>query len=335
MKKKLAQVLAGAMAASILISGCGVQWSMKDDAASEESGEEENMGGCMYVVEDDSEEDASSEESTEDSDDEAFLDFEELGIEKYEYPDEFVMGDNLKAAIEELALMKDEFHAETEVYKDYWEESFIHSYLKNSWFTFDYLAEDEDGLLTKEQVEYVNYSLTGMEYSFDSLKDNDTVDTSEASSGFGWGELTDYTYEGKQDFITVTANFTYQSAEMELNYVLTVELVKNVYSCFDGYSIISLTKAENFAEADGQEHQFYAYFVPDYVTDDGYYAFEYSGTAEDLAYSHFVYVSLTDEQLALVESDEGAKYLITFVFSEGMSEPIEKVEAFSVELATK
>ena len=40
---------------------------------------------------------------------EKFVDYEALGIQEYEYPPEFSMGDNLETAITELALSFDNF----------------------------------------------------------------------------------------------------------------------------------------------------------------------------------------------------------------------------------
>jgi hypothetical protein len=184
------------------------------------------------------------------------FDFDALQIGEYEYPAEFELTDTMKEAIALLAGSYDNYSAEM-VYEDYWQEYFISHYLTNSHYTFTYLmfaAEMSDDKLTKEQVEYMNYALTGQKIDFDL---DEPVDVSDASYFDGEQYLGKYTYEVSGDTVTVkadlyTSHTTFDGEDVVVAddiIPIKVKLKKNPYSCFDGYSIISIKREELLEES--------------------------------------------------------------------------------------
>ena len=112
----------------------------------------------------------------------------EIEVADYIYPDEFELTDGLKGAIEQLALWwrGDGFEAEEAVQEDTWQDFVIGTYLQNNWDGYDYLKYimyQQDGIATKEQVEYIQYSLTGIKVDFTDLGENDTINRYENVRG--------------------------------------------------------------------------------------------------------------------------------------------------------
>lgn len=78
---------------------------------------------------------------------------------------EFTLGQNIEGVLVQLGLCYDDFNAEV-VNGDSWGEQFISDFLLNSRYSFDYLDEiinANDGLITKDQAEYMQYSLSGIQ----------------------------------------------------------------------------------------------------------------------------------------------------------------------------
>lgn len=158
---------------------------------------------------------------------------------------EFTLGQNIEGVLVQLGLCYDDFNAEV-VNGDSWGEQFISDFLLNSRYSFDYLDEiinANDGLITKDQAEYMQYSLTGIQKDLP-IEEGDTLDTANASSGYSFGRIADYDYEINADEIKVTADFEVGfdgSEEYTKQYRLSAVLVSNPESCFDGYCVKSLT----------------------------------------------------------------------------------------------
>ena len=157
----------------------------------------------------------------------------------------FILSQNIEGALVQLGLCYDDFDAEV-VNGDSWGEQFISDFLLNSRYSFDYLDEiidANDGLITKEQAEYMQYSLTGIQKDLP-IAEGETLDTANASSGYSFGRIADYDYEINADEIKVTADFEVGfdgSEEYTKQYRLSAVLVSDPESCFDGYCVKSLT----------------------------------------------------------------------------------------------
>ncbi len=176
--------------------------------------------------------------------DERFIDYEALGIKEYEYPSEFSMGDNLKTAIAQLALRYESFDRDTPKTGG-WKEDFIASFIQNSRLTFDYLdlvSDKNNGQISIDELNYIQYSLTNTELDFSSDIDG-SINRYEAASPFNYGSISGYDYKDADSGVLITADLEvgYDGAESTQKYEITAELVRNPYSCFDGYSVAAFS----------------------------------------------------------------------------------------------
>ena len=172
------------------------------------------------------------------------INYQELGIQKQEYPSEFSMGENLKTAITQLALSYDHFGKDS-VSSESWKEIFIARFIQNSRASFDYLdriSDENDGKISVDQLNYIQYSLTNTEVDFSS-ETGDSVNRYDAASALNYGWISGYSYEETKDGVIVTADFEvgYDGTDSTQKRQITVELIKNPYSCFDGYSVITIS----------------------------------------------------------------------------------------------
>lgn len=276
--------------------------------------------------------------SSDDRDSSQLFDYEQLGVSEYEYPSEFELKDDLREAIIQLGLHYEDF-GEDVISKSSWEDEFTSMMILNSRCSFGYLdeiTEENHGLVTKNQAEYIQYSLTDVRLDF-SMKEEDVLDLSEASSGYGFGDILSYDFQEKEAGINLTAVLGVGqdgSDEYIKQMKLNVELVKNPYSCFDGYSIKSLT-AENitpFIEEDGLEHTFYG--SDTYFEEEAVFALEFAYAEDDLNYGQFVYIDLSgNEELAdYVRENAGSDFKVTYRLDDSNLSLIEEVVPMKIEV---
>lgn len=172
--------------------------------------------------------------------------FSDLKVEKKQFGNEFELNDNLRRLIENIVVCHDEFDEDTDIDTSF-QEHFVNHYLKNTCFEFDYLlnAYKSTGRLSRRQIEYIYWSMTAKYTVFDAITEG-TVDITDTSSGYSLGELTDYDY-------TTSKNEIHLNGVVEITtagyigrriYEFSATLSKNPYSCFDGYSITSITIEE-------------------------------------------------------------------------------------------
>ncbi len=179
---------------------------------------------------------------------------EKSGITQYEYPEEFSMGENLKMAITQLALAYDHFDAASISDKG-WKEIFVARFIQNSRASFDYLdllSEKTGGQIDMEELYYIHYSLTGVELDFYSYTD-DSLDRYDTASSFNYASISEWNYRDGEDGGTLTIDFEigFDGSDRVRKRKLTVSLKRNPYSCFDGYSIISIA-SEAAVDAAGE-----------------------------------------------------------------------------------
>ena len=253
---------------------------------------------------------------------EKFVDYEALGIKEYEYPPEFSMGDNLETAITRLALSFDNFD-EDSVHSEWWEKSFIGNFIQNSRLSFDYLemtAEKNNGWIGVDELNYMHYSLTNVELDFSSYADA-PVNRYDSSSRVSSGLITGWDYEYTDDGVIVTADFEVEASGSNAMWEkeLTVSLVKNPYSCFDGYSIVSLSSEDIPLSVESGEYVFYGTDMTEEDEEkDGIHVFEFEYAEDNLRYGHFVCVDLTGlpEMIDFVSQNSGT-LKVTFFLEEG------------------
>lgn len=239
---------------------------------------------------------------------------------EYEYPSEFSMGDNLKTAITQIALSYDNFD-QTSADSEWWKEWFVASFIQNSRSSFDYLdmiSDKNNGEISAEELNYIHYSLTNVEVDFSSYADG-TVNRYDASSALNYGEITDWDYEDTEDGVIVTAvlEVGVEGVSAVWERELTVNLVRNPNSCFDGYSVVSLS-SRDITSNSGQEGGTYVFYGTDMMEEDnGVFAFEFLYSEDNLGYGHFVYADMTElpELAELVRQNAGSDFKVTFLLS--------------------
>lgn len=255
---------------------------------------------------------------------------------------EFVMGENLSGAITELALLYDEFD-KAALQEESYPELFLSAFCQNSRFTFDYLAnlmEKGDGILSKEQVEYIQYSLTGENVDFTDYVGEEGIDIYQSTSRLLFGEIVSYKGEVSGKEATVEAVFEFRNmhdieAERPTKvYELTVTLEKNEDSCFDGYSIKSLSKKDvtPVESGDGKEHVFYGMDMG--IEENGVFIFECFGSADEVSYGTHVEVDLSENPALaeMIRENPGEEFEVTYIWESTMTEPITSVVPIDIKL---
>lgn len=258
------------------------------------------------------------------------VDHELLGIEEYRYPSEFSMGDNLKTAITQLALSYNHFDKDS-VSSGNWKEIFVARFIQNSRSSFDYLdtiSEKNNGKISVDELNYIQYSLTGIELDFSSYADG-FVDRYDDASALNYGFISGYDYEYTDNGVIVTADFEvgFDGMSRTQKSEITVELVKNPYSCFDGYSVVTVSSREvaSSLEPDNSAHVFGGIDMME--ENEGVFPFEFLYSEDDLGYEHFVYVDMTElpELADFVRKNAGKHFRVTFIWEEGNADAIGRV----------
>ncbi|WP_026517607.1 hypothetical protein [Butyrivibrio sp. MC2021] len=248
--------------ATIALSGCGEKAPVNSDLTAESSSIEATTESASQTASSDATEstsastEASVEAKTEpdydiplmnDLGETAYL--EKVGAKKYDYTEAFELTDDLRGTIETLFLVVGRYDSESLVKKADWKDIFVDRFLKNSWYSCSYLSNiyDGDSLMDKDQIEYFQYSITGKYVEFPEYA-NSPLDTAEASSGFNTANIIDYEVAESGDEIHLSANVGMCEGikeDYDYTYKMDVVLVKNPYSCFNGYNIVSLDYEEN------------------------------------------------------------------------------------------
>lgn len=268
------------------------------------------------------------------------FDYESLGVNQYVYNSEFELGKDLKNAIAELACCYDEFD-ENVVHDETWKKIFLTRFIQNSRYSFDYLdkqAEKGNGFITREQVEYIQYSLTNEKIDFSDCVEKE-VDTQDATSGMNFGNIINYEYESHDEEIVLSADMQLQSdgTNNVKEKKVTVYLIKNPYSCFDGYSIKQLVSedvTENI-KGDGEEHTFYASDTG--AEEENVFALEFLYAEDNLQYGHFVYVDLSEnKKLAeYIRNNSGSDFKVTYILNDTQDDVIERVTPTEIVVHTE
>lgn len=138
----------------------------------------------------------------------------------------------------------------------------------------------------------------------------------------------------------VTADFEvgYDGTASAQKRELTVELVKNPYSCFDGYSVVSISTEVIMTSCAMQEGSTYVFYGTDTMEEDqGVFPFEFAHSEGDLLYGHFVYVDMTQapELAEFVKENAGGDFKITFIWNGEEMERIERVMPVDITLDDK
>ena len=259
-------------------------------------------------------------------------------IQEYQYPDKFSMGDDLRDAIESVVYADSEYQPEdTESYKT----SFIRTYCQNTRYTNSYLEkirQMQDGIMTADDVSYMQYSMTGKEMDFtdivpaEGIDINRTVSYTESDGVMDSYEVISET----DDEITITADITrtFDGSTVEQELKAEVVLVKNAYSCFDGYSIKTVSSSDVTPPAAiaKTEMSFSGYCLG--KNEDGTYTFGELESEGVVPLASYVAVDLSENPgfETLVSDNPDAQFIVTFDYDVSMGAKIEKVKAQNLEI---
>lgn len=255
----------------------------------------------------------------------------------------FVLGENLNGAITELALRYDEFD-ESSTKEEFYPETFIAAFCQNSRFTFDYLRdimENSDGVLSKEQVEYIQYSLTGEKIDLTGYVGEEGVDIYQSTSGLGLGQIVSYESEGNGKEVNLVISFEFrnihdiESEKPTKVYELSVVLKKNEDSCFDGYSIKSMSKKDvtPVVQGDGEEHVFYGLDMG--IEENGVFILECFGGTGEVAYGTHVEVDLSENPALaeVIRENPGEEFEVTYIWENTQAEPVTSVIPIDIKVS--
>lgn len=268
-------------------------------------------------------------------DTEEIIDYEALGIQEYEYPSQFIMGDNLKTAITQLALSYEDFGKDS-VDSGNWKEIFISRFIQNSRMSFDYLeavSDQNNGMINADELNYIQYSLTGIELDFSSYEGG-FVNRYDAASSYNYGRVSGYDSVDTDNGVIVTADFEvgFDGTASTQEYELTINLVKNPYSCFDGYSVVSVS-SRNVTPNIEQDDCVHVFYGTDMMEEnDGVFPFEFMYSEDGLPYGHFVYVDMTElpELADFVRQNAGSDFKVMFMLSGKEADTVEHVVPIDV-----
>ena len=175
------------------------------------------------------------------------FDYDALGVQEYQYPSTFELSDDLSGAIALLAQSYNDYNSDVPRSSE-WQEFFTSHYLMNSHYSFGYLnfvCEQNSNKISEAQAEYMSYALTGVKSDFTF---NESLDYNNASSFYNDVFFDRYTFEQTTSGVLVHAVITQESKTFngddvviaDNSYSFDINLVKNPYSCFSGYSISSI-----------------------------------------------------------------------------------------------
>lgn len=265
------------------------------------------------------------------------FDYESLGVSEYFYPNSFELDSNLKSAIEVLAAEEEHF-SEVTIADEEWRDDFLRFFIYSDYDGPEYeknINKDSDGEMTCEQVEYIQYSLTGSYCSYEDLFE--TVDSKERRySPRKSVIINQYEYEIDGDEVLLHAEGDMSSKGNSHTNKCSLEcrLIPNRYSCFDGYSIVGLDIEANqqTQSDDGNKHEIIWYCTGEDVADNLING-EFYKSSDTLSYNMFVALEVSEDQKKFILENAPADFVIIYEFTgEDMPYPISKITPCSIEV---
>lgn len=266
--------------------------------------------------------------------------FSQLAIEKQDYPKRFTLNHNLQNLIENIVVLNNEYN-ETTVCDEELQKYFIDRYLKNTEISCDYILEnyEKTGKLTRQQVEYIQWSMTGKYVSFENIA-CDLVNIRETSSGWSYGELKNYSYELKDETVNINGIVTTKTVGYlgEQVYEFDASLEENPYSCFDGYSIksISIKDVTPVIKPDYKVHEVVGSLIEENIT-DGKVLIEVYDSKDDLSYDHCITLNLlsNEELQKFVLENKDKDLVIRYVLDKEQGACITEITPIDIELKSE
>lgn len=266
--------------------------------------------------------------------------FANLQIKPVNHDELFDMDDDLQHLFENIVVLQDAYdNVDTLTKKE--QERFIKGYLQNSVFSFDYLEKNcnVELNLTRQQIEYIQWSMTGNYVKFDSIGTG-TVNIGETSSGWSTGELKNYSYELKDETVNINGIVTTKTVGYlgEQVYEFDASLEENPYSCFDGYSIksISIKDVTPVIKPDYKVHEVVGSLIEENIT-DGKVLIEVHDSKDNLSYDHCITLNLlsNEELQKLVLENKDKELVIRYVLDKEQGACITEITPIDIELKSE
>lgn len=167
-----------------------------------------------------------------------------FGMYQYRQSQKIVLGEDMKAAVTEIVMSYEDFDSVKIAEDKTWKEYFTSTFIQNSRFSFEYLreaAKKNNGIISAKDVNYMQKSLTGEDIDFSDIV-GEGIDSKASSSKINRGILEIDENEPVMDGGVLKGTIDVESEPSgEGNIVekrkVSVYLVKNPESCFDGLSI--------------------------------------------------------------------------------------------------
>ena len=190
-------------------------------------------------------ESGASSEASSAYEEEAPFDYLAMDIYEHKYPDQFEMDDDLNQAIWSYVYMRYlAYENNSDSLNDYtsinYKKVFQLFFISNALMHNSYIAGISlrgDGIIDQTKAEYIQYSLTGKYVSFGDIMENTEFHLSDQFQVIRIRETEIVNQKEEGDKIVLDVHLVTGSDD-GIN--ATVELKKNPYSCFGGYSITNV-----------------------------------------------------------------------------------------------
>lgn len=232
------------------------------------------------------------------------FDLKALGVKPRTYDttaDTFELSENMQETIANMCAVYGSWNSGDVAEQEDWKDVFVQRFLLNSWYSPEFI-KDKD-VITKEEAEYIQYSLTGERLHL-AMGDDEVIDRSEASSPFNETYMGSYTVSESDKGYVIDAEIItkvkYLNVDGEVDVKediseVSVLLKENPISCFDGYSIESIKNlTEKYSEEDMLEAIYKIYGEPNppfycrltEIDEDGMYIFWYYEEVDNVVEQH-------------------------------------------------
>ena len=181
--------------------------------------------------------------------------------------------------------------------------------------------------------------LTGEFVDFQNFVPIEGIDRHQNTHGLGFGRIISYDAEVCGDEVKLIADFerVRDYSEITKLYELCIILIKNPESCFDGYSIKSLTSKDITPSiyGDNKEHTFEGCYLADEDgEDDAIFTFENPNGKDDIIYDLYITVDLSDNPTLadFVRQNPWENFDVTYFLDESMTQPVYEVVPTDIKL---
>lgn len=173
--------------------------------------------------------------------------FSKLNVKSVKYKKRFELAPELKGAIEQLMIFRNSFDSR-HLLGDY-PIIFLDCFIRSSNYSFSYLdrivKDNSSDLISWDNLDYISFSLTGHDLQLERKGDGIEAFKNPFFEITEYQRIVSYKVLSEGDVVKIKAKYEAYDIKEDKNkpcetgyYYVT--LVKNKYSCFDGYSIVQI-----------------------------------------------------------------------------------------------